>query len=221
MCTTQAYIMHVIRGVLMSDANNNKVHLMYLPLLIDLHNVHSYSWGSAILAMLYRELCRTTKPDAVDIGGCLILLQSWALYWMPFLASVNHQAYVFPLVNRWSTNPGIRRSYTVLIYRLMIKQHVGEGVYKPKPKLEPKLEPKPDLKLELELESEPEPEWSHTHSEDSSYHPELRVNDYFPSSSGHGYHSEFDISSSIQQQNNTLPCPYPSYYSTPLGSYPP
>ncbi|KAK5770497.1 hypothetical protein PVK06_046647 [Gossypium arboreum] len=39
-------------------------------------NVRSYSWGSAVLAMLYRELCRMTKPSAVDIGGRLILLHS-------------------------------------------------------------------------------------------------------------------------------------------------
>ncbi|KAK5775497.1 serine/threonine-protein phosphatase 7 long form homolog [Gossypium arboreum] len=86
MCASRAYIMHIIGGVLMPDANNNRVHLQYLPLLADLHNVRSYSWGSAVLAMLYRELCRTTKPHAVDIGGCLLLLQSWALYRMPFLA---------------------------------------------------------------------------------------------------------------------------------------
>ncbi|XP_016730475.1 protein MAINTENANCE OF MERISTEMS-like [Gossypium hirsutum] len=61
-------------------------------------NVRLYSWGSAVLAMLYRELCQTTKPDDIDIGGCLILLQSWAFYRMPFLASVTHQAYVFPLM---------------------------------------------------------------------------------------------------------------------------
>ncbi|MFQ6645076.1 hypothetical protein Gotur_019407, partial [Gossypium turneri] len=45
-------------------------------------------WGFAVLAVLYRELCRTTKPSVVDMGGCLTLLQSWALYRMPFLASV-------------------------------------------------------------------------------------------------------------------------------------
>ncbi|KAG8493446.1 hypothetical protein CXB51_010787 [Gossypium anomalum] len=90
--------------------------------------VRSYSWGSAVLAMLYRELFRTTKPNAVDMGGCLILLQSWALYRMPFLASVSHQPYIYPLVNRWSIYPGIGRSYTVPIYRLMIEQHAGEGV---------------------------------------------------------------------------------------------
>ncbi|XP_016669984.1 serine/threonine-protein phosphatase 7 long form homolog [Gossypium hirsutum] len=43
-------------------------------------NVRSYSWGSAILAMLYREFCRQKKLDAVDIDGCVILLQSWAPY---------------------------------------------------------------------------------------------------------------------------------------------
>ncbi|MFQ6644044.1 hypothetical protein Gotur_017476 [Gossypium turneri] len=69
----------------------------------------------------------TTDPSAMDIGGCLILLQSWALYRMPFLASISHQSYIFPLVNRWSTNPSTGRSYTFPIYRLMIVNHAGEG----------------------------------------------------------------------------------------------
>ncbi|MFQ6663210.1 hypothetical protein Gotur_030818 [Gossypium turneri] len=42
----------------------------------------------------------TTDPSTMDIGGCLILLQPWVLYWMPFLASISHQLYVFPLVNK-------------------------------------------------------------------------------------------------------------------------
>ncbi|MFQ6652770.1 hypothetical protein Gotur_024479 [Gossypium turneri] len=92
--------MHILGGVLMPDANNNKVHLMYLPLLADLSSVRSYSWGSAVLTVLYWELCRTTNPDVVDMCGCLTLLQSWALYRIPFFASVSHQPYVYPLVNR-------------------------------------------------------------------------------------------------------------------------
>ncbi|XP_017622218.1 protein MAINTENANCE OF MERISTEMS-like [Gossypium arboreum] len=88
-------------GVLMPDSNDSTIHLMYLPLLSNLHNTRSYSWGSAVLAMLYRELFRTTDPSAMDIGECLILL--------------------------WSTNPGIGRSYMVLIYHLMIENHSGEG----------------------------------------------------------------------------------------------
>ncbi|MFQ6667070.1 hypothetical protein Gotur_033212 [Gossypium turneri] len=76
--------------------------------------------------MLYCELCRTTNPFAMDIGGCLILLQSWALYRMSFLASINYIVLTI-CFRRWSTNPGIGRSYTVLIYRLMIENHAGEG----------------------------------------------------------------------------------------------
>ncbi|MFQ6631272.1 hypothetical protein Gotur_009290 [Gossypium turneri] len=90
MCAVRAYIMHIIGGILMPDSNNNKVHIMYLLLLADLTNVRSYSWGSAVLAVLYQELCWTTKPFVVDMGGCLTLLLSWELYWMPFLASVTH-----------------------------------------------------------------------------------------------------------------------------------
>ncbi|XP_016752686.1 protein MAINTENANCE OF MERISTEMS-like [Gossypium hirsutum] len=80
MQAVRAYIMHLIEGVLMPDANGSTVHLMYLPLLSNLHNTRSYSWGSEVLAMQYRELCQTTDLSAMDIGGCLILLQSWALY---------------------------------------------------------------------------------------------------------------------------------------------
>ncbi|KAK5839051.1 hypothetical protein PVK06_007808 [Gossypium arboreum] len=52
-CAARAYIMHIIGGVLMPNSNNNKVHIQYLPLLTDLRSVRSYSWGSAVLAMLY------------------------------------------------------------------------------------------------------------------------------------------------------------------------
>ncbi|XP_052878924.1 protein MAINTENANCE OF MERISTEMS-like [Gossypium arboreum] len=72
-------------GVLMLDANNNRVHLQYLTLLADLRNVCSYSWGSTVLAMLYSDLFQMIKPDTIDIGRCLVLLQSWALYRMSFL----------------------------------------------------------------------------------------------------------------------------------------
>ncbi|XP_016704350.1 protein MAINTENANCE OF MERISTEMS-like [Gossypium hirsutum] len=102
MQAVRAYIMHLIGGVLMPDANGNTVHLMYLPLLSNLHNTRSYSWGSVVLAMLYRELFRMTDPSAMDIGECLILL--------------------------WSTNSSIERSYTIPIYRLMIDNHAREGV---------------------------------------------------------------------------------------------
>ncbi|XP_040940093.1 protein MAIN-LIKE 1-like [Gossypium hirsutum] len=68
---------------------NFKVHLKYLPLLEDFSRAGSYSWGSAVLAALYYELCRVTKHGVSNMAGCLGLLQSWALYRMPFLAAMS------------------------------------------------------------------------------------------------------------------------------------
>ncbi|KAK5839424.1 hypothetical protein PVK06_008212 [Gossypium arboreum] len=93
--------------------------------------------GSAVLAILYHEFCRETKPNTVDIGRCLLLLQSWALYWMSFLASVTHQPYVFSLVNRQSS--GI----TGIEYSVPSHMHRPEA-YKPVANIELEPEPQPE-----------------------------------------------------------------------------
>jgi len=51
---------------------------MYLPLLADLQQTGHYSWGSAVLAYLYRELCMATDYSQRQVSGCLTLLQLWA-----------------------------------------------------------------------------------------------------------------------------------------------
>ncbi|GER45959.1 aminotransferase-like [Striga asiatica] len=71
----RAYILQLLGGQLLSDMSNNKVKLMYLPLLRDLEAAGRLSWGSAVLACLYRALCRATKPETSDICGPLVLLQ--------------------------------------------------------------------------------------------------------------------------------------------------
>jgi len=52
-----------------------RVHVMYLLKLADLNVVSSYSWGSAILACLYRGLDHGIHLRQENIGGCMILLQ--------------------------------------------------------------------------------------------------------------------------------------------------
>ena len=74
----RAYILKLIGGYLMPDKSSSDVYLMYLPLLADLTAVGSYSWGSAVLSYLYRELCNGTNPSARDISGCMVLLHLWA-----------------------------------------------------------------------------------------------------------------------------------------------
>ncbi|KAG8499173.1 hypothetical protein CXB51_005607 [Gossypium anomalum] len=113
-------------GVLLPNNTSNRIHLKYLPLLEDFSRAGSYSWGPAVLAALYYELCRTTKHGVNNMAGCLGLLQSWALYRIPFLVAVRHQPYSWPLINRWATFSGIGTSQTLIIYRQMIEAYAGE-----------------------------------------------------------------------------------------------
>ncbi|KAL7174085.1 hypothetical protein ACSBR2_033357 [Camellia fascicularis] len=62
------------------------VQLMFLPLLEDFDAAGEYSWGSAALAWLYRELCRASRERMHDISGFLILVQIWAWYRFPHIA---------------------------------------------------------------------------------------------------------------------------------------
>ncbi|KAL4278457.1 hypothetical protein GQ457_03G027610 [Hibiscus cannabinus] len=89
---TRAYILQLIGGVLMPDTSGNLVHTQYLLMMEDLNNIAEYSWGSAILACLYHELCRASimngQKRPSDMGGCQILMQSWAWYRLPYLTPI-------------------------------------------------------------------------------------------------------------------------------------
>ncbi|KAF7823303.1 serine/threonine-protein phosphatase 7 long form-like protein [Senna tora] len=82
----RAYILRLIGGYLMPDKTSTHCCLMYLNMLRDFDACGAYSWGSAVLSYLYRELCKATKPDTQDIGGCLSLLHLWAWDRFPKLA---------------------------------------------------------------------------------------------------------------------------------------
>ncbi|MBA0777551.1 hypothetical protein Gotri_005561 [Gossypium trilobum] len=81
----RAYILQIIGGYLMLDKLRNLVHLRCLLKLIDFRAVDELSWGSTVLATLYREMCQTTHPNKIKIRGCLSLLQSWARFRFLFL----------------------------------------------------------------------------------------------------------------------------------------
>ncbi|KAK9290252.1 hypothetical protein L1049_008419 [Liquidambar formosana] len=79
-------MLHLIGGIMLPDKTQNKVQLMFLPFLEHLDQIHTYSWGSACLARLYRDLCRASSAEAKDIGGASVLLQLWAWERLPRLA---------------------------------------------------------------------------------------------------------------------------------------
>jgi len=74
---TRAYILTLIGSILMPDTSAARVHVMYLLRLADLDVVRNYSWGSAVLACLYRFLDHGIHLRQENIGGCMILLQCW------------------------------------------------------------------------------------------------------------------------------------------------
>ncbi|XP_040933954.1 protein MAINTENANCE OF MERISTEMS-like [Gossypium hirsutum] len=98
----RAYILEMIEGYLMPDLSRNLVHLRWLLKLVDFRAAGELSCGSAMLATLYKEMCRATRSNKAKIGGCLSLLQSWAQFRFPFLRHRVDYPYTFPLITRWN-----------------------------------------------------------------------------------------------------------------------
>ncbi|MFQ6629001.1 hypothetical protein Gotur_007259 [Gossypium turneri] len=94
----RVYILRLTRGVLILDNSRTLVHLRWLLQLVDLKEASQLNWGSAVLAALYREMCQAMQPQKIKIGGCILLLQPWALFQLSFLHPQANYPYTFPLV---------------------------------------------------------------------------------------------------------------------------
>ena len=81
----RCYILALLANTIFVDKSGDRFHTMWLQMLRDLHNPPQYSWGSACLAWLYKELCRANDRGASQIGGALLLVQYWAWFRFPFL----------------------------------------------------------------------------------------------------------------------------------------
>uniref|UniRef100_A0A7N2MUX7 Aminotransferase-like plant mobile domain-containing protein n=1 Tax=Quercus lobata TaxID=97700 RepID=A0A7N2MUX7_QUELO len=74
----RCYILALVGDKLFMDKSGDRVHLMFLDFMRNLHDLPQYSWGSGCLAWLYKELCRTSEKWASQIGGACTLVQYWA-----------------------------------------------------------------------------------------------------------------------------------------------
>ncbi|XP_021603811.1 serine/threonine-protein phosphatase 7 long form homolog [Manihot esculenta] len=105
---TQAYIMMVI-GSIFSDTYALRVNLIFLSLLADLEETSNYSWDKTCLTWLYRQLCKATNSEIMQMADLLFILQIWA--WDRITAVLltlsnripHHDA---PLGSRWSNVKG-------------------------------------------------------------------------------------------------------------------
>ena len=83
----RCYILALLGDTIFGDKSGDRVHLMWVQQLEDFRNPEKYSWGSAYLAWLYRELCRASDRGTSQIGVCLLLVQYWAWARFPYLCS--------------------------------------------------------------------------------------------------------------------------------------
>ncbi|KAK4398277.1 Serine/threonine-protein phosphatase 7 long form [Sesamum angolense] len=60
----------LLGGTMCPDSSGNLVSLLYLAKLEDIVAARNYSWGSAVLAFLYRELCNASEKGkaVIDLG---------------------------------------------------------------------------------------------------------------------------------------------------------
>ncbi|XP_073129376.1 serine/threonine-protein phosphatase 7 long form homolog [Henckelia pumila] len=68
----------IIGGIMLPDYQGGSARLIFLQLLRNIDRIKSYSWGGAVLAFLYRELCNATRIGKSKIAGPLYILQVWA-----------------------------------------------------------------------------------------------------------------------------------------------
>ena len=73
--SARGFILALMGSFLFADKKEVHVHLCFLPLLRDLTNTGTYSWGSAVLAHTYRELCRASLDRRRGISCFITLIQ--------------------------------------------------------------------------------------------------------------------------------------------------
>jgi hypothetical protein len=74
----RAYVLHMFGTVLFPDGTGDTASWMYIPCLLNWDDAGNRSWGSAILAFLYRQLCeacRRAGGQYSTMSGCITLLQ--------------------------------------------------------------------------------------------------------------------------------------------------
>ncbi|XP_021758538.1 protein MAINTENANCE OF MERISTEMS-like [Chenopodium quinoa] len=81
-----SFLWILLGSSLFVDKSGNKLHPSIIHELQPVEGTFitsSYSWGSATLAYLYRQLGQSSRGDCDFISGCLTLLQAWIYEYFP------------------------------------------------------------------------------------------------------------------------------------------
>lgn len=114
-------ILLLIGGLLFSDKSGHLLPLRYLPLLEDLHSSGRLSWGSAVLAYLYRCLCTAAHGVQKEICGPMVLLQLWAWEHIPiFRPDVVEARDELPALAPYSARWDVKRRLTRSVSHVLV-----------------------------------------------------------------------------------------------------
>ncbi|XP_050242297.1 serine/threonine-protein phosphatase 7 long form homolog [Quercus robur] len=83
----RAYMFQVL-ALLFGNKSQSRLHCCFLKLLDDFGVAGEYSWGSATLAYLYKELCTAAIKKSMEIAGPVFILQLWAWEHLPYLTPI-------------------------------------------------------------------------------------------------------------------------------------
>lgn len=89
--TTQQYArayMFQVLALLFGNKSQSRLHCYFLQLLEDFGVAGEYSWGSATLAFLYKELCTASIKKTTEVAGPIFILQLWAWEHLPYLTPI-------------------------------------------------------------------------------------------------------------------------------------
>ncbi|CAI0434874.1 unnamed protein product [Linum tenue] len=88
------YLIGLVGGFLFPDKSNRWIQGIWLPLLTgDWDAIGEKSWGSAVLAGLYRELCTCSKVGAKQVGAAMFILQLWVWEHLPMFSPLDPRPY--------------------------------------------------------------------------------------------------------------------------------
>ncbi|KAL8543325.1 hypothetical protein ACS0TY_004028 [Phlomoides rotata] len=82
-------VLLMLGSYMIPDSSRSHVSLLYLQAIENIAVTGTYSWGSAVLACLYRELCNAVESEKITIGGAVSLLQVWAWSRIPAIRPTN------------------------------------------------------------------------------------------------------------------------------------
>ncbi|CAI0378821.1 unnamed protein product [Linum tenue] len=88
------YLIGLVGGFLFPDKSIWWILGIWLPMLLgDWDEIGGKSWGSAVLADIYMELCNCSKVGAKQSGAAMFILQLWIWEHLPIFAPQGPRSY--------------------------------------------------------------------------------------------------------------------------------